>query len=125
MSESRKAVPIRADVKPTEASARTPPAYANALRIANDVHGFTLTFFATPADPSDLQETREQLQKLGPAAIESGAEHITIAVHLDHVAKIFIPAEVVPNIIEILGMQYARHLRLKQEIGELNATDAH
>ena len=95
-------------VRPSEASVRRPSSYANTVWAAADPSGVTIAFYCVPPNLGDLPEGKEALASaLGPG------ETRQVPVTLDAIAKVWLPGEVVTELLRVLGAEQARHLAQK------------
>jgi hypothetical protein len=102
-------VQIRPEARPTAEALAQPFSYINAIRVGNDPFGITLSFFSIPADFADLPDVQAQLLAAekdvrGPG----GPKRLQVAVQLPTVAKVWMPTEFMPDLIQALSSHYSR-----------------
>ena len=104
-SEKKPGVPFRPVVRATPDGVRAAPFYINQVRAAHDPNGFTLYFFATPADVAELPEVHSQLEE------QADQSNAVVNVALDPLFKAFVPPSALPGLIELLQRQWEAYRR--------------
>jgi hypothetical protein len=107
--------PIRPRVRSTAQGMARPPLAANVVTIAQEAGGFTLTFYAVPADAFEAPAAQEQI-RAQQAQRPGGVVDVTL--ELDPAAKVFLPINTVAGLLTLLSDNfrgwngsYARELR--------------
>jgi hypothetical protein len=101
---------FRIGVVPTEEGIRRPVSFANTVQIVGDPSGLTLYFFSAPADANNLSGTKELLEK----ARHVGEANPLVMLHLDPIAKIYLPLEFGPVLVESLARNVALWKQLRE-----------
>ncbi len=94
---------VQPDVRPTVSGLLAAPVYANYVRVANDANGFTLYFFAVPAELFELEAVKKQLTSATAAAARADSSApVKVSVDLEPVVKIFLPVPLLMPIVQAL-----------------------
>ena len=104
------------ELRPVAGAVVAPAAYTNALHIVPDQNGFTVYFFAVPADVDSLESLKKEL---AGNSLEGKREPTATRLELPPLAKLFLPANVMLPFISALSQGY--QFWLKMHGGSSNA----
>jgi hypothetical protein len=99
-----------------------PPIAANVATVAQEVGGFTLTFYAVPADAFEAPAAQEQI-RAQQAQRPGGVVDVTL--EMEPAAKVFLPITTVAGLLTLLSDSfrgwngtYARELRAFLDVAQ-------
>jgi hypothetical protein len=113
------AVELRPEARPTPEALVAPFAYVNAVRLGTDPFGITLSFFSIPADFAELPHVQEQLKAIQKNASPSAPGEpvsLAVAVQLPTVAKVWMPTDFIPELIQALSSHYSRLVQARTKV---------
>jgi len=91
--------PIRPRVRSTAAGMARPPLAANVVTVSPEAGGFTLSFYAVPADAFEAPAAQEQI--LTQQAQRPGGV-VDVTLELEPAAKVFLPITTVAGLLSLL-----------------------
>ncbi|HEX7624902.1 MAG TPA: hypothetical protein VF400_15100 [Anaeromyxobacteraceae bacterium] len=98
--QARVGSPVRPRIRSTALGLAEPAAAANVATIAQEVMGFTLTFYSVPADALEAPAVRDQIRaqrEQHPGAVAD------VTLEMDPAAKVFLPITTVAGLLQLLS----------------------
>lgn len=98
--EARADGPVRPIIRPTANGLAQPPVAANVATIAQEIGGFTLTFYAVPADAFESPAARAQIEAQRGKRPDGVVD---VSLEMEPAAKLFLPITTVAGLIRLLS----------------------
>lgn len=121
MADKPSVVRITARARPSEATIRLPPAFTNTVAAVSDPSGLTVTFFYVPAEIVGLPEAQAVFAKTPPRP----GEVTEVPITLEALAKVWLPGDLIPEVLRVLGEEYSKFLTQKALRDEETRNAAH